>query len=191
MNRVVRWMFSVCLSCLCLSSLSVARAQDRNLELIAATYGNNIERARQLIELGADVNAKDQLQNSAYLLAGARGYIEILRMTLNAGADLKSLNRFGGTALIPACHYGHIETVRELLKTPVDVNHVNNLGWTALMEAVILGDGGKTHTDIVRLLLDARANPNIADRDGVTPLAHAKRLRYREMIVALEKAGGK
>ena len=57
----------------------------------------------------------------------------------------------------------------------IDKDHVNKLGWTALLEAVILGDGGKTHTEIVRLLVEAGANPNIADRDGVTPLAHAKK----------------
>ena len=84
------------------------------------------------------------------------------------GGDLKSTNRYGGTALIPACHYGHVETVRELLKTTIDVDHVNNLGWTALLEAVILGDGGPAHTEIVRLLVAAGARVNLADRQGVT-----------------------
>ena len=156
--------------------------------LLAATQGNRVEAARLLIEAGADVNAQDDIRDSPYLLACARGYIEILRMTLKAGADLKSTNRYGGTALIPACHYGHIEAVRELLKTAIDVDHVNNLGWTALLEAVILGDGGAAHTEIVRRLVVAKANPNIADRQGVTPLQHAKSRGYREIAAILEKA---
>ena len=82
---------------------------------------------------------------------------EIARMALAAGADLRLTNRFGGTALIPACHYGHVETVRELLRTKIDVDHVNRLGWTALLEAIILGDGGPAHTEIVRLALAAGA----------------------------------
>jgi ankyrin repeat protein len=159
--------------------------------LLAATQGNRIEAARVLIEAGADVNTQDDSRDSPYLLAGARGYLEILRMTLTAGADLKSTNRYGGTALIPACHYGHVETVRELLKTKIDVDHVNNLGWTALLEAVILGDGGAAHTEIVRLLVAARANPNIADRQGITPLQHAKDRGYRGIAAALERAGGR
>ncbi len=65
------------------------------------------------------------------------------------------------------------------MRPAIDKDHVNKLGWTALLEAVILGDGGKTHTEIVRLLVEAGANPNIADRDGVTPLAHAKKRGYR------------
>jgi ankyrin repeat protein len=109
-------------------------------------------------------------------------------MTLAAGADLKSTNRYGGTALIPACHYGHVETVRELLATPIDVDHVNKLGWTALLEAVILGDGGARHTEIVRLLLAANADPGIGDAQGVSALAHARQRGFGEMVRLIEGA---
>ena len=139
---------------------------------------------------GADVNAKDDIEDSTFLYAGAEGRVEILRMTLAAGADLRSTNRYGGTALIPACHHGHLENVKVLLATDIDVNHVNRLGWTALLEAVILGDGGKVHTEIVRLLLARGAKPGLADRDGVTPLAHAQRRGYQEMARLIRAAGG-
>ncbi len=164
-----------------------ARDAEGRTALVAATYGNHVEAARQLIAAGADVNAQDNIRNSAFLLAGARGYLEIMRMTLAAGADLKSTNRYGGTALIPACHYGHVDTVRELLNTKIDIDHVNNLGWTALLEAVILGDGGAAHTEIVRLLVRAGANTQIADREGVTPLVHARRRGYKEIQTILER----
>lgn len=159
--------------------------------ILLATHGNHVAVARLLIGAGADVNAKDDIQDSAYLYAGAHGRTEILKMTLAAGADLNSLNRYGGTALIPACHYGHVDVVKVLLATNIDINHVNRLGWTALLEAVILGDGGSVHTEIVRLLLEAGANPSIADREGVTPLGHAKRRGYTEMVGLLDARGAK
>ncbi len=162
--------------------------QGRNA-VLAATQGGHIEAARVLISRGADVNAQDHIQDSAYLLAGARGRTEILRLALAAGADLKSTNRYGGTALIPACHYGHVETVRLLLGTKIAVDHVNNLGWTALLEAVILGDGGPRHTEIVRLLLAHGAQPGLPDRNGVTPLAHATQ-RGQDAVAALLRAAG-
>ncbi len=159
--------------------------------LLAATQHNRVEAARRLIAAGADVNAQDSIQDSPYLLAGARGHVEILRMTLSTGADLASTNRYGGTALTPACHYGHVEAVRELLKTSVAINHVNKLGWTCLLEAVILGDGGARHTEIVRMVVAAGANVNLADREGVSPLRHARQRGQGAIARILEQAGAR
>jgi ankyrin repeat protein len=144
-----------------------------------------------LIEAGADVNAKDQINDSPYLYAGAEGRLEILRMTLTHGADLKSTNRYGGTALIPAAERGHVETVRMLIEAGVDVDHVNKLGWTALLEAVILGNGGERHQQIVALLVKARANVNLPDRDGRTPLQHARSRGYAAIEKMLAAAGAR
>jgi ankyrin repeat protein len=168
-----------------------ARDASGRTPLLLATHGNHPAAAKLLIAAGADVNAKDEIQDSPYLYAGAHGRTEILKMTLAAGADLKSVNRYGGTALIPACHYGHVETVKVLLGTKIDIDHVNRLGWTALLEAVILGDGGKAHTEIVDLLLKAGANPSIADREGRTPLDHARRRGFAAMTGLLETAAMK
>ena len=159
--------------------------------LLVATDANRLDAARVLIARGANVNARDNIQDSAYLLAGARGRLEILRLTLAAGADLKSTNRYGGTALIPAAHYGHVETVRELLKTAIAVDHVNRLGWTALLEAIILGDGGASHTEIVRLLLAAGARADLPDSQGVTPLSHAEPRGQRAIADLLRAAGAR
>lgn len=158
---------------------------------LAATQGGHEAAALLLIARGADVNAQDGQLDSAFLLAGARGHTGIVRAALAAGADLRSTNRYGGTALIPACHYGHVETVRLLLSTPIDVDHVNRLGWTALLEAVILGDGGPAHQEIVRLLLARGAAPNLADREGVTPLQHARRRGQAQVERLLRDAGGR
>src|SRR6187431_1547419 len=44
--------------------------------LLAATHGNHVAAARALIAAGADVNAKDDIEDSAYLYAGAEGRTE-------------------------------------------------------------------------------------------------------------------
>lgn len=172
------------------ASVAARDAQGRTA-LLLATRGNHVEAARLLIAARADVNAKDNIQDSPLLYAGAEGRNEILRMALDAGADLKSTNRYGGTALIPAAHHGHVETVRILLATSIDKDHVNRLGWTALLEAVILGDGGPAHTEIVRMLVDAGANVNLADREGVTPLGHAKQRGYAAIAEILAAKGAR
>ena len=171
-------------------ALDARDAQGRTA-LLVATHGNHTEAAKALIDAGANVNAKDDIQDSPYLYAGARGHQQILLMTLAHGADLRSTNRYGGTALIPAAERGHVETVRTLIGAGVDVNHVNRLGWTALLEAIILSDGGPCHQQIVQLLIDAKADVNLADKDGVSPLAHAKQRGYSAMVAMLSKAGAR
>lgn len=166
-----------------------ARDGSERTALLVATHADAVDAARVLIAAGADVNAKDNIQDSPYLYAAAEGRLEILRLTLKAGADLKSVNRYGGTGLIPASHHGHPAIVRELLTTRIDIDHVNRLGWTALLETIILSDGGPTHTEILKLLVAAGADVNLADRDGVTPLAHAEQRGYGEMTRMLKAAG--
>jgi uncharacterized protein len=164
------------------------RDETGSTALMVATRANNVHAAHMLIEAGADVNAKDNIQDSPYLYAGAQGYLKILRMTLMHGADLKSTNRYGGTALIPAAERGHVETVRTF---GVNVNHVNNFGWAALLEAIILGNGEPKYQRIVELLLKAGTDPNLADKDGITPLQHARSRGYPEIEKRLLAAGAK
>jgi ankyrin repeat protein len=172
------------------ATIDVRDSRGRTALLIAA-HDNNVELARVLIAAGANVNIKDNIEDSPFLYAGAEGRDEILRMTLEAGADLKSVNRYGGTALIPAAHHGYPKTVAILLGTKIDKNHVNKLGWTALLEAVVLGDGGPVHTRIVKQLVRAGADSNIADSQGVTPLQHARRHGYTEIAQILQNASAR
>lgn len=174
------------------ASIHARDARQQTALLIAVQRGDS-DLASYLIGRGADVNAQAANQDTPWLLAGALGRTEILAAMLDAGnVDYAKRNRYGGNALIPACERGHLETVRLLLsRSEIDVNHVNNLGWTALLEAVILSDGGPRHIEIVKLLLAAGADPNIADRDGVTPLRHARDRRFDAMAALIKDAGGR
>jgi ankyrin repeat protein len=158
--------------------------------VMAATYGRHVEAVEALLAAGADVNIRDTMLNNPFLYAGAEGLLQIVKLATAAGADPTLTNRYGGTALIPAAERGHVEMVQYLLtKTTVDVNHVNRLGWTALLEAIILADGGPRHQRIVTLLIEHGADVNLADHDGVTPLAHARSRGYDEIERLLEAAG--
>ena len=168
-----------------------ARDARQRTPLLLATWGNHPEVARLLIQAGADVNAKDSQQDSPYLLAGARGRDEILGMTLRHGADLASTNRYQGTALIPACERGHAQAARQLIASGVKLDHVNRLGWTCLLEVAILGTDGPQHRDIVRQLIVAKADLNLADRDGVTALQHARRRGLSGVATLLADAGAR
>jgi len=158
--------------------------------VMAATYGRHARAVEALIGAGADVNPRDQMLNNPFLYAGAEGLLDILKLAAAAGADPRLTNRYGGTALIPAAERGHVEVVDWLLaNTKVEVNHVNRLGWTALLEAIVLSDGGPRHRRIVASLIRHGADVNLPDREGRTPLYHARSRGYAEIGALLEAAG--
>ena len=152
-----------------------ARDDRERTPLLLAVTENHLSVARLLIYLGADPDALDDRHDTPWLVTGVTGSVAMAEVLLPAKPDLRIRNRFGGVSIIPASERGHVEYVRRVVKTDIDVNHVNDLGWTALLEAVILGDGGKRYQEIVKILLDAGADRNLADRNGVTALAHAER----------------
>ena len=163
--------------------------------LLLATWANHPAVAQALIAAGADVNAKDDQHDSAYLVAGAHGRTEILKMTLKRtrahGAGLRSTDRYGGTALIPASEKGHPEAVRLLIQAGADVDFVNKLGWTSLLEVAILGQDTTAYQDITRQLIAAKANVNLPDKNGVTALQHARQRGLTQIVALLVQAGAR
>jgi hypothetical protein len=55
----------------------------------------------------------------------------------------------------------------------------------------VLGQGGTTHTACLEALVQAGADVNIPDRQGVTPLGHARQRGYAGMVRILEAAGAR
>ena len=163
-----------------------------NANLREATRSGRLAEARELIEQGADVNAKDGTEQSAYLLATSEvgAGPALLELMLANGADVQAKDSYNGTGLIRAAHRGYPEIVRRLIDAGVELDHVNRLGWTALLEAIILGDGGPDHIETVRLIVGAGADVDIADDQGATPLEHAEQACYEEIAAILAAAAG-
>ena len=164
------------------ANVNITDAENRSLLLIATNH-YYFEMAKILVQHGADVNQQANNMDSAFLYAGATGHTELLKLFIANGARFDIFNRYNGSALIPACERGHVETVRLLANTKdFPINHINRLGWTGLMEAVILGDGSVKYQQIVQILKDAGADLHIPDHDGVTPLQHAERRGFDEIV---------
>ncbi len=159
--------------------------------LLVAVREGRTRAALALIAAGADINAQADNHDTPWLLAGALGHADILRAMLPAGPDFAIRNRFGGNALIPACERAHVEAIKVLLSTDIDVDHVNSLGWTCLLEIAILGDGGPRHQEAARLVLAAGADPDLADGNGITALAHARTAGHDALARVIEEFGGR
>ena len=162
------------------------RQAELDSQLIAAAWKNDLRRARALIRLGANVNAKDDTVQSAYLIATSEGFFELLELTLQHGADIDAKDSYNGTGLIRAADRGHADIAGRLIQAGVEVDHVNNLGWTALHEAVTLGDGSQRYVDTVRVLVAAGADVRVrSSRDGATPLSYARSKGFDQVAAVL------
>ncbi len=167
-----------------------ARDSRRRTPVHVATFAGQPTALEALAAGGADMNALDDQAYDAVTIAAVADAPDLMSLAISLGNDPGLITSpYVGTALIAAAHLGHDEVVRRLIAAGAPLDHVNNLGWTALIEAVILGDGGAAHQACVRALLDAGADASIADREGVTPIAHARARGYSEMVALFEAAG--
>lgn len=160
----------------------------RTAALIAAKAGR-LDVLAFLIEAGADINKQDDICLNPFLWGCISGNLDLVRMSVEAGADLTLLTRFGGVGIHPPAEKGHVGIVRYLAEeTDVNVNLTNICGWTPLLEAIILRDGGHVQQEIVKLLLDAGADPGMVDQWGVSPLRHAMDKGFTEIAALLSAA---
>ena len=160
--------------------------------LHVATYARQREAIRLLAAAGADLNLLERDRYDTVTIASVADDEDTLRLLLSLGASAKQVtSRYDGTALIAAAHLGHDGVVKQLIAAGAPLDHVNNLQWTAVIESIVLGDGGARHQATLKALVDAKANLQLADRHGQTPLALARARGYSAMVLMLEKAGAR
>lgn len=160
----------------------------RTAILLAAKAGK-LDSVRLLIDAGADIDAQDQVSFNPFIWGCLTNNLELVKMMVDAGTDVDRRTRFDGVAIHPPAEKGFVEIVRYLTEeTDVNVNHTNVCGWTPLLEAIILKDGEPDQQEIVRLLLEAGADPTMVDQWGVSPLQHARQKGQEEIVAILEEA---
>jgi len=160
--------------------------------LHVATHARQRAAIQALAQAGADLNLLESDRYDAVTIASVADDEETLRLLLKLGAKAgQTTSRYDGTALIAAAHLGHDGVVRQLIAAGAPMDHVNNLHWTAVIESIVLGDGGARHQATLKALITAGANLQLADRQGQTPLALARKRGYGAMEQMLLAAGAK
>ena len=96
---------------------------------------------------------------------------------LDAGVPIDMVNPRGDTLLIVAAYQQHPETVADLLRRGADASAINAMGQTAISCAVF-----RNNEAILRLLLEADADPRLGTHSGVAIADQFGLPRMREII---------
>ena len=186
--------------------------------LMAAVNSNNYEMVEFLIKKGADVNKKDNTGKDAFLNAPYTRNIKLLKLLIKSGADVNTQDNIlkdrpiymaaasrdlkvidfliengaqvnyevkncAETPLILAVREKNLDVVKRLLYHGADINAQMCYGLTALMNGVISGS-----QEMVVLLLEAGANPFIANEKGFTAKDYAKKFNMQKLVEILHDA---
>ncbi|XP_065302728.1 ankyrin repeat, SAM and basic leucine zipper domain-containing protein 1-like isoform X2 [Dermacentor albipictus] len=124
-----------------------------------------------------------------FRVAVTRGNVELARNLIAQGLDVNREYRCNWSALVQASYSGCAEMVQLLIDHGADVNAAKGFA-TPLM--AVCGSQKGTEAALVtcaEVLLKHGAEPDLADRDGVTPLMLAAREGYCQLIELLLDQG--
>lgn len=151
----------------------------------AVRRGDAGEIRRQLERVPVDTPGSD---GGTLLFEAIRlGKLPSVEALLDGGADPNRANAAGDTAVHVAAFEGDAAILRAVLAHDGDADARNpNTGATPLMQALLSPDANQ-----YKVLLDADADPNLADKNSDTPLHVAARTNAGGAILALLGKGAR
>lgn len=145
----------------------------------------DIERLKQALDQGADVEQLDETGEPLLLSAALSGQSGVVEVLVIRGANIHARNHKGLTSLHAAAYAGHLDVAVLLIKNGVDVNDsTNRLRTTPLHLAA-----EENQLEIVELLLAKGATVEAEETNGYTAITQAGWREHWDVVKALKKAG--
>lgn len=150
--------------------------------LIGAATDGKLRQVKHYLALGVPVDAQTGDGASALYAAAVSDHTDIVRLLLKSGAKPNGLSQ--ASAPLLSTHHCGPEILKLLIDAGANIEVRSNQGWTPLFECAANGK-----TENVRILLAKKANPNIVDPKGDTPLHWAA--GNVQIVKMLVRAGAK
>ena len=148
-----------------------AKGHDGATALLWAAHWNDVETAEALIKAGADPNIANDLRMTPLSRACTNASAALVERLLGAGANPNTAIATGETPIMTCSGTGSAAAVRLLIASGADVNAKEpSQNQTALMWAA-----AERHADVVKLLIDHRADLQARTAKGFTALHFAAR----------------
>jgi uncharacterized protein len=149
MKKVLVSIFSLAIV-LSLSNLAAGQAYSNspNDQLIAPAQNGDTAAVRQLLNQGANIEARDAIVGATALIEAAfSGNAETVKLLLERGANIEARGNDTRTALMTAARWGRIDVVELLLAKGANIEAKDMRGDTALTFAT-----RGLHSDVANLL---------------------------------------
>lgn len=169
-----------------LVAIPVAQAADISPaeSLFQAIQRADTAAMKRLLDQGASADAVDQDGVPAIMTATLFGGADCVKLLLDHGANPNAATNNGATALMWAMP--DLDKARLLVAKGADVNaRSTNLGRTPFLIAA----GMPASVELLRFLLDKRADLRASDRGGVNALGHASRTADVDVVRFLVERG--
>lgn len=168
--------------------------RNQGTELHLAVLNRQAKQARYLLEQGCDVDVRNKADITPLMIAARFGYQEIAEVLLQYGANPNAVDQFKRGPLHRAISARQVDIVRLLLRSGADPNLscpiLNSpVLFVFPLLSVLRDHDEKSITAMVKLLLEAGANPNKSDKHGITPLMESVLNGYRDAASLLMEAG--
>ena len=159
--------------------------------LPAALYKGHLHVANLLCRHGAVVDVQGYTSCTPLFAASFRGQLDIMRWLLDHGANTEARSDSRFTPLLYAADAMHFEAIHVLLEYHADVNSQGRDGETPLTWVLNYCTQKEQFVDMVRLLLEHGADPNICENDHTTPLHAVSSCGFLEAARLLLSHGAK
>jgi len=155
-------------------------------DLHEAAVDGDVTRVKELLEAGAEVNAKDELGITPLYEAVTFNKVDVARSLVEYGAKVNSKDKWGNTPLMSALYNGACEAAEFLVNkgASLDPQYQNDEGFLLLHAA---SHGGCCN--FVSSLIDKGADVNTQTVAGATPLYMASQKGYKNVCELLFSAG--
>ena len=167
-----------------------ARNKTAMTALMFASQSGNLDCARALVVAGAQLNVQKEDGFTPFFFAVQNAHAKLAEWLLGEGADINCQNKKRNTPLMRAAEHGSSEIDDAVLRLLIDrarrsenaleLELKNEKGRTAVHAACT----GSATVALLRLLA-ARANPNVADENGMTPLHIASQVGDARLVRVL------
>jgi ankyrin repeat protein len=145
------------------------------MNIFEAALNGNVDRIRELLASGVDINSKNAVGSTALYGAARRSNdtssLETVKFLIDNGVNVNAKNNY--TALMAASENSNtissLDTVKLLLDAGADVNAKSDKGVSVLGFAA-KNVGGKSSIETVKLLLDRGADVNAKTNMGASIL---------------------